>query len=254
MKTMFDITATQSGVLLALLVSGHVLADFLFQPQALVEKKNHGWWLAVHALVVTLTQAAVVLPLVSTRALPLLLAIGVSHAAIDAAKIRLERQRRNKLTTFTLDQAAHIAVVGVVWLAWLRIGPETLRFLPPTSKVASFARVAVIAAAYALNITGGATVVAALLERYNLPATSGAGAATTDEASRGRVIGVLERILVLTLVLLQEWGAIGLVVAAKSIARFKDLEDRSFCEYYLIGTLASMLMATLTGILVSALI
>ena len=40
-----------------------------------------------------------------------------------------------------------------------------------------------------------------------------------------------------------------LIFAAKSIARFEDLKKREFAEYYLIGTLSSILLAMLLGIL-----
>lgn len=72
------------------------------------------------------------------------------------------------------------------------------------------------------------------------------------EVTRGRAIGVLERALTLTLVLLGQYGALGLVVAAKSIARFKALENRDFAEYFLIGTLASVLLAVLGGLAMRA--
>jgi hypothetical protein len=65
---------------------------------------------------------------------------------------------------------------------------------------------------------------------------------------------VLERAITLTLLLLDQFGALGLVIAAKSIARFKALEDRDFAEYFLIGTLASVLLALLGGIAVRELL
>ncbi|OLB09222.1 MAG: hypothetical protein AUH06_00200 [Gemmatimonadetes bacterium 13_2_20CM_69_27] len=68
------------------------------------------------------------------------------------------------------------------------------------------------------------------------------------EISRGRAIGALERALALTLVLLGQYAAVGWIIAAKSLARFKALEDREFAEYFLIGTLASFLLALLGGI------
>lgn len=73
------------------------------------------------------------------------------------------------------------------------------------------------------------------------------------EVIRGRAIGVLERAIALTLVLLGQYGALGLVVAAKSLARFKALENRDFAEYFLIGTLASLLLALLGGVALRAL-
>ena len=38
-------------------------------------------------------------------------------------------------------------------------------------------------------------------------------------------------------------AAVGFVIAAKTIARFKQLDDRGFAEYYLLGTLASVAVA-----------
>lgn len=72
------------------------------------------------------------------------------------------------------------------------------------------------------------------------------------EVVRGRAIGVLERALSLTLVLLGQYGALGLVIAAKSLARFKALENRDFAEYFLIGTLASLLLALFGGLAMRA--
>jgi hypothetical protein len=74
------------------------------------------------------------------------------------------------------------------------------------------------------------------------------------EVSRGRMIGILERAIGLTLVLLGQYGALGLIIATKSLARFKALEDREFAEYFLIGTLASLLLALLGGLGMRALL
>jgi hypothetical protein len=74
------------------------------------------------------------------------------------------------------------------------------------------------------------------------------------DIARGRTIGALERAIALTLVLLGQYGALGLLVAAKSVARFKALEDREFAEYFLIGTLASLLLALAGGLGLQALL
>jgi hypothetical protein len=68
----------------------------------------------------------------------------------------------------------------------------------------------------------------------------------------GEVIGILERLLVATLVLAQAEVAIGLVIAAKTIARFRQLDDRDFAEYYLLGTLASVAVAVLSALVAGA--
>ena len=72
----------------------------------------------------------------------------------------------------------------------------------------------------------------------------------TEEYNRGRVIGVLERWLLIATVMLGTYAALGLLVAAKGLVRIKELEDRDFSEYFLIGTLTSVLLALVLGLLV----
>jgi len=70
------------------------------------------------------------------------------------------------------------------------------------------------------------------------------------EQQAGRIIGVLERYLIVILVITQEYGAIGFVVTAKSLTRFKKISDDStFAEKYLIGTMGSMLLAIVGAVL-----
>ncbi len=68
----------------------------------------------------------------------------------------------------------------------------------------------------------------------------------------GATIGILERLLIVTFVLTGSTAAIGFVVAAKTLARFKQLDDRDFAEYYLLGTLASVSVALGSGLLAQA--
>jgi len=68
----------------------------------------------------------------------------------------------------------------------------------------------------------------------------------------GATIGVLERLLIVTFILTANQAAVGFVIAAKTLARFKQLDDREFAEYYLLGTLASVSIAVATGLLAAA--
>src|SRR5690606_25056663 len=68
----------------------------------------------------------------------------------------------------------------------------------------------------------------------------------------GTYIGMLERLFVFGFMLLQQWAAIGLLIAAKSVFRFGDLnkgKNRKLTEYVLIGTLLSFGLAFLAGLL-----
>ncbi len=69
------------------------------------------------------------------------------------------------------------------------------------------------------------------------------------EYKAGRVIGMLERILIFFFVVISQFGAIGFIIAAKGFTRFKELDKREFAEYVLIGTLLSSLLAIFVGLL-----
>ena len=62
----------------------------------------------------------------------------------------------------------------------------------------------------------------------------------------GRVIGNMERILTLIFMLLGHFEAIGFLLAAKSLLRFRE-EDSVKSEYVLVGTLLSFGIAITTG-------
>ncbi|MDQ3553211.1 MAG: hypothetical protein M3395_02220, partial [Chloroflexota bacterium] len=68
----------------------------------------------------------------------------------------------------------------------------------------------------------------------------------------GATIGILERLLICALVLGGAVATIGLVIAAKTLARFKQLDDREFAEYYLLGTLASVTIAVASSLIAQA--
>ena len=91
-----------------------------------------------------------------------------------------------------------------------------------------------------------------------IPTTRGAVAGAARPAAHaspariGATIGVLERLLIVAFVLTGSTAAIGFVVAAKTLARFRQLDDRDFAEYYLLGTLASVAVALGSGLLAAA--
>lgn len=68
-----------------------------------------------------------------------------------------------------------------------------------------------------------------------------------EEYNAGRYIGLLERLLVYTFVLQGQHTAIAVVIAAKGFARFKDMDQRDFAEYVVIGTLLSVAGAVLVA-------
>lgn len=69
----------------------------------------------------------------------------------------------------------------------------------------------------------------------------------TAEYNRGRVIGNLERVLLLATVAVGSYQAMGFIIAAKGRIGIKEFEDRNFAEYFLVGTLTSVIVAFVLG-------
>lgn len=80
------------------------------------------------------------------------------------------------------------------------------------------------------------------------------GSRDQKEFKAGRIIGALERMLILILFMGGNTGAVGLVITAKGLIRFPELKDRDFAEYFLVGTLLSVIGALAVSAILKMLI
>jgi riboflavin transporter FmnP len=109
-----------------------------------------------------------------------------------------------------------------------------------------------IMAAYFFVVDGGTKFVRGVLDKfpglYTAVTTKlNKQGGSEHEENVGEWIGVLERIIALTFILTGSFTALAFVLTAKSIARFKELEDKQFSEYYILGTSASLIVALFAG-------
>jgi hypothetical protein len=84
-----------------------------------------------------------------------------------------------------------------------------------------------------------------------IAASAEAAQTTVDEKeyNRGRLIGNLERIVLTIVVAAGSYAALAFLVAAKGVVRFDEFDkNKDFAEYFLIGSLASVLVALCAGI------
>jgi Na+/H+ antiporter NhaC len=65
------------------------------------------------------------------------------------------------------------------------------------------------------------------------------------DVKAGWVIGGLERLILAIGILTHSWEVLAAVIALKTVARFKELDDKKFSEYFLSGSLFSILWAVL---------
>jgi hypothetical protein len=159
---------------------------------------------------------------------------------------------------FLADQAAHFVVL-LVGASVLLLGQPTLavwrdavhaagtHLLPVAHQGPALIVLVVLIDLAIINIRGGLFLVGTLLT----PRGFASGAEPGPERV-GATIGVLERLIVCVLVLAGQSAAIGFVIAAKTLARFRQLDDRHFAEYYLVGTLASVTLALASSLLAAA--
>lgn len=111
------------------------------------------------------------------------------------------------------------------------------------------AKLAIAIVVYAAAIFGGGYLIR-WLTRSLLSSGSQPEGETHDQLrNAGMYIGWLERFLILTALLLHSPATAGLVLTAKAIARYPQFKHVRFAEYFLIGTLLSISVALIGGLI-----
>lgn len=236
------------------LLLAHVLADFYLQPKTWVEQREQGQagglWSALlkHALVHALCTALALFAAMAMNQLsvawPAVMAWAVivcSHLLIDWLKSRFAPST----TAFLLDQLAHGLIIVAVW-AWLTgFTPFVMAW---SLGVLLQREMLVILIIYLLAGRPASFFTAMVLRRQALALAEQTQSQGLVEA--GRLIGYVERWLIVSFVLSGQFIGIGFLLAAKSIFRFGDLSqahERRLTEYMLLGTLVSFATAIALG-------
>lgn len=248
------------------MILAHVIADFLLQSPQIVGDKNRG---ALRGYLLHFSGHLTALalfthPYFSPVTAALWIALPAAHLLVDWLKNYLfPTGHPAAALIFLLDQALHLLLIFCAW-QWTDpplCGAVTSfyhRLLTPAGRSLirqlfcnRTAAALLTAVVYGFVIFGGAALVRKVLdlEAFRLPGPAGNSG---DARRAGRYIGMLERAIILSLTLADAFTAIAFVLTAKSIARYKELESRSFAEYYLAGTLLSTLLAILGGLLISS--
>ncbi|WP_353721377.1 DUF3307 domain-containing protein [Dyadobacter sp. 676] len=227
-----------------LLLLAHVLVDFYWQPTSWVadkrEKKYKSRYLYLHVLLV------IIVSYITLHAwknpLPAI-AVGIAHGVIDLVKISFDK--KGSLTWFVVDQVAHLVTIALTALILTsNIGPgfEILAAWLNTPKT-----LATLSGAL-LSLSPISFLVGILTRPWREELAKLAPEADDNLANAGRWIGMSERLLIFVFVLVNQYSAIGFLIAAKSLLRYNDkatdagippayISKKS--EYVLVGTLMS---------------
>lgn len=160
-----------------------------------------------------------------------------------------DKCKKETILIFMLNLLGHTVIITTCWL--LIITDNIIQFLEIPYRLLSNTTLWIISLSYIL-IT---FPVGRLIGRITEPWRKELGNKTKFQglAKAGMWIGLLERILILTFVLLSHYEAIGFLIAAKSIFRFEEIknsDDRKEVEYILIGTMISFVISIFFGIMV----
>lgn len=98
------------------------------------------------------------------------------------------------------------------------------------------------------TVRGGDYLVASILKKTGSEGAAAQSALPARDAF-GRMIGYLERIIVVMIVVAGSYEALAFFFAAKGLVRSKELENHQFSNYFLLGSLASFLVALSTGLI-----
>lgn len=97
----------------------------------------------------------------------------------------------------------------------------------------------------------GTSIVRGLLNKGDVVPGKRNEGPIVDERSyqAGRLIGIIERLILFIIVIVGKYEALGFLLAAKGLIRSKELEKHDFAEYFILGTLVSTMEAVAVGIL-----
>ena len=225
-------------LILLKLIAAHVIADFFLQTDKICEGKyvkggKRYVYLAIHSGINALL-AYVLVGLWSCWEIPVV--VFVSHYLIDFIKSTVGS---GSVWFFITDQLAHLAVILGLW-AWL-----TDADLCFGCNWMSDYRAWIVALCYMLALKPASILLGTFIAKWT-PTNND----KNSLPNAGAWIGYLERVLILTFMLVGCMEGIGFLLAAKSIFRFGELtkaREVKITEYVMIGTLSSFTIAILLG-------
>jgi len=218
------------------LILAHLLTDFVFQPGSWIESRNKKHFQSAYLYLHGLITAVVALLLIGFHYWWVALIILATHILIDGWK----SYRPIQTKYFLIDQCLHLIVIVVCWY-FIFLNTEDL---VAAWDIINTPKTLIDITAYVFVSFPAGILIGQLTKKWreqiaDAPALGNAG----------KWIGIIERIVILTLVFNHQYEAIGLLIAAKSLLRFSEANRPEIkTEYLLIGTLISITIAILTGL------
>ncbi|MCR5824185.1 MAG: DUF3307 domain-containing protein [Lachnospiraceae bacterium] len=233
----------------------HIIGDFYFKNEKMTKKKEGSYGIVLlHSLLYLVTSFGLMLLLKSAH---LVFVIGVMvliHYIIDTVKFLISRKKKvhDPGKAFTIDQFFHLVSILTIAYFMNKFQVKVYRLSWIDSVCGTFGLKAHDVVRYFLTFLiinrPANCLIQNVLARYKVEERKKAEQdrliSPDVDIKAGRTIGTLERFILVLFMAVGQYGALGLVLTAKSIARYdKITKNEKFAEYYLLGTLLSTTVA-----------
>ncbi len=221
------------------LILAHFITDFLLQPKSWVEERTikhfaspklyfHGFVTAIIAFIIT-----------GFSYWQVSLVIFITHIIIDGWK----SYQKENIKYFMIDQILHILIIiGCWYFTFLSVEKISIAWQFLNKNLYLWK----IITAFVFVTTPAGILIGQFTKQWQDKIEN-----ADSLANAGKWIGIIERIIVLIFVLKNDYAAIGLLLAAKGIIRFNEKDRPEIkTEYLVIGTLLSIGIAVVTGLVV----
>lgn len=237
--------------LLVLQFIAHFFCDFVFQNEANALAKNkHGFnskHLYIHILFVWMLSFFLSFNITFWWAS---VSIGLLHFIIDGLKAILTKKIPDRLWLFFVDQFIHIMIITVITGVYFYHAQNFSKYVEDLRLFLQNTHALLYVLGFILCLKPANIVIKQIIGKW----ITDVGTTDSKLEETGRLIGNLERILILSFVLLNQFAAIGFLLTAKSVLRFKETEASKMSEYVLLGTLISFSIAIIIGLTINGLL
>ena len=230
------------GIFLIRLLLAHLIADFLLQSKKMVENKK---WISnamfIHIFIVF------IITFLFCQNILISIIISILHYITDGFKIQLSKNKKISQTLlFIADQLIHILTILLTWSIYFNISHKLIKeFLLPFTDF----NLSLLLLSYVLVSTPFGYFIGLTTKRFQNQNNN-----ETKTDKNGFLIGIFERLIILTFIILGEYSAIGFLITGKSIIRFSSKNEDLKSEYVLLGTMISYGMTIITGIIIKHLL
>lgn len=234
-------TADQGNLLIRVLIA-HFLSDFVLQSDTMVKNKSHfSKYMLLHiALIYATTILLTGLWWVSA-------VIALLHYLIDVLKIKAKKiGKLSEVELFIADQFLHVFSLVLVWAFYFNIVEKLISAM---QYPALNYKLSLLLLVYLINSFPVGYLIKFAIQKLQISTNQENNVARNIKIENGgKYIGIFERIIILTFVLLGKYEAIGFLITGKSIIRFADRDSDLRSEYVLVGTMMSYAISILLGV------